>query len=126
MKYLTNQIINILVSAVMLFFAVPKLLGKPQSVAGFNQFEDAFGIPSDGFRIFTGIAEFALATLFILFAFNKNKTIGKIAFGFLFITMFTALFLEFFARPEPKMMLVSIAIILIVIAIFRLKKLNNA
>ncbi|WP_452231035.1 MULTISPECIES: DoxX family protein [unclassified Lacinutrix] len=126
MKYLKNQIINVLITAVMVFFAIPKLLGKPQSIEGFQQFENAFGIPADLFRIFTGIAELGLATLFIIFAINKNKTIGKIAFAFLLITMITALFLEFFARPEPKMILVIIAIILVLISVFRLKKLSNA
>ncbi|MBQ0787121.1 MAG: DoxX family protein [Oceanihabitans sp.] len=126
MKYLKNQIINIVISAIMVFFAIPKLLGKPQSVEGFKQFENAFGIPADLFRVFTGIAELALAILFILFALNKNKTIGKIAFGFLLITMVSALFLEFFARPEPKIALVILAILLGIVSAFRLKKLNNA
>jgi len=126
MKYLKNQIINLVISAIMVFFAIPKLLGKPQSVEGFKQFENAFGIPADLFRVFTGIAELALATLFILFALNKNKTLGKIAFGFLLTTMISALFLEFFARPEPKIALVLIAILLGIVSAFRLKKLNNA
>ena len=126
MKYLKNQITNIVIAAVMVFFAIPKLLGKPQSIEGFKQFENAIGIDADLFRIFTGISELALAALFIIFAFNKNKTLGKIAFAFLFITMITALFLEFFARPEPKIILVVIAILLGIVSAFRLKRLNNA
>ncbi len=110
----------------MTFFAIPKLLGKPQSIEGFKQFENAINIDADFFRIFTGISEIGLALLVLFFAISKNKTIGKIAFSFLLITMITALALEFFARPEPKIILVIIAVILVLLAIYRLKTVKKA
>lgn len=121
MKNITNQSINIVIIGIMTFFATPKLLGKQQSVEGFKQFENAIHLNADFFRIFTGISELGLALLFLIFVINKNRALGKIAFSFLLITMITALALEFFARPEPKIILVIIAVILAVISIFRLK-----
>lgn len=120
-----NQVINFAVIAVMTIFAIPKLLGKPQSIEGFKQFENAIHLNADFFRIFTGISELGMALLFLVFAINKNTTIGKIAFLFLLITMITALGLEFFARPEPKIVLVIIAILLAVVSVYRLKSLNK-
>jgi len=126
MKIIINQGINIVIIGVMTFFAIPKLLGKPQSIEGFKQFENAIHLNADFFRIFTGISELGLAFLFLIFAINKNIIIGKIAFSFLSITMITALALEFFARPEPKIILVIIAVILAVVSVFRLKTMKQA
>lgn len=125
MKNIKDQIINGIAIVVMIFFAIPKLLGKPQSIAGFKQFENAIHLDADFFRIFTGISELGLALLVLVFAFTKNKTIGKVAFGFLLITMLTALTLEFFARPEPKGILVVIAVILAFLSIYKLKTIKN-
>ncbi len=108
----------------MTIFAIPKLLGKPQSIEGFKQFENAIHLNADFFRIFTGISELVLALFFLIFAINKNISIGKIAFSFLLITMITALVLEFFARPEPKNVLVFIAVILAAVSVHRLKTIN--
>ena len=121
MQNIKYQIINIITILIMTFFAIPKLLGKPQSVAGFKQFENAIHLNADFFRIFTGISELGLAILVLVFAFNKNITIGKLAFSFLLITMITALGLEFFARPEPKIVLVIIAVVLALLAVYRLR-----
>lgn len=125
MKNIKDQIINGIAIVVMIFFAIPKLLGKPQSIAGFKQFENAIHLDADFFRIFTGISELGLALLVLVFAFTKNKTIGKVAFGFLLITMLTALTLEFFARPEPKVILVVIAVILAFLSVYKLKTIKN-
>ncbi|WP_111707068.1 hypothetical protein [Lutibacter citreus] len=125
MQNIKYQIINIITILIMTFFAIPKLLGKPQSVAGFKQFENAIHLNADFFRIFTGISELGLAILVLVFAFNKNITIGKLAFSFLLITMITALGLEFFARPEPKLILVIIAVVLALFAIYRLRTFNQ-
>lgn len=125
MKNILNNIINIVASAVMIFFAIPKLLAKPQSVAGFEQFEKVIYLNADVFRIFTGIAEFGIAILLLAFLFSKNHTIGKLAYLILLLTMITALGLEFFARPEPKMLLVIIAIILASASAYRLKSISH-
>ena len=126
MKNIINQGINIVIIGVMTFFAIPKLLGKPQSIEGFKQFANAIHLNADFFRIFTGISELGLALLFLIFVVNKNTTIGKIAFSFLLITMIAALVLEFFARPEPKNILVIIAAIIAVVSVYRLKTINQA
>ena len=124
MKNIINQGINSVILVVMTFFAIPKLLGKPQSIEGFKQFENAIHLDADFFRIFTGVSELGLALLFL--TINKNTTIGKMAFSFLLITMITALGLEFFARPEPKIILVIIAVILAVVSVYRLKTMKQA
>ncbi|UXP31200.1 hypothetical protein N6H18_12660 [Reichenbachiella agarivorans] len=67
-------------------------------------------------QILNAMAIFAMA----FFAIQGNKTVGKLAFSFLLITMITALGLEFFARPEPKMILVIIATLLTAISIYKL------
>lgn len=126
MKNVKDQIINTIIIFIMTFFAIPKLLGKPQSTAGFKQFENAIHLDADFFRIFTGISELGLAMLVLVFAFNKNKTIGKIAFSFLLIIMISALALEFFVRPKPIIALVVIAVILATLAIYRLRTIKQA
>ncbi|QXP61250.1 DoxX family protein [Olleya sp. HaHaR_3_96] len=120
-----TQIINIVIILAMVFFAIPKLLAKPQSIEGFKQFENAIHLNADIFRIFTGVSELALATLILVFAIKRHQVIGKIAFAFLLITMLTALILEFFARPEPKIVLVIIAIVLALLSLYRLNQLIN-
>lgn len=126
MKNIMNQAINIIVVLVMTFFAIPKLLGKPQSIEGFKQFENAIHLDADFFRVFTGVSEVGLALLVLFYAINKNITLGRIAFSFLLVTMLTALSLEFFARPEPKMVLVAIAIMLTLVSVYRLQSLKPA
>ena len=125
MNNIINQIINFAIIGVMTFFAIPKLLGNPQSIEGFKQFENVIHLDADFFRVFTGISELGLALLVLIFVINKNKTLGKLAFSFLLITMITALALEFFARPEPKLILVTIAVILSFLAIYRLKTIKT-
>ncbi len=125
MKNKTNLIINILVILAMTFFAIPKLLGKPQSIEGFKQFEAAIHIDADLFRIFTGVSELAIVALVLLYALSHDKIIGTMAFGFLLVTMISALGLEFFARPEPKILLVIIAVFLSIMAAYQLKKLTQ-
>lgn len=110
----------------MVFFAFPKLMGKPQSIAGFKQFEKAIHLNEEFFRIFTGIAELGIALLILIFAFSKNSLTGKFAYLFLLITMLSGLMLEFFARPEPKYMLVVIAIFLSLVAMYKLRKLQSS
>ncbi|CAH8281928.1 hypothetical protein EV196_11233 [Mariniflexile fucanivorans] len=126
MKNIKDQIINSITILVMTFFAIPKLLGKPQSIAGFKQFENVIHLDADFFRMFTGFSELGLAILVLVFAINKNKIIGKIAFSFLLITMITALTLEFFVRPKPIITLVVIAVILATLAIYRLRTIKQA
>ncbi len=125
MKKFWNQITNFIPVIAMIYFAIPKLLGMPRSIAGFKTFESAIHINADFFRIFTGVSELVLATLILIFVFSKNKTIGIFAFAFLLITMITALVLEFFARPEPVTLLVVIALILASISIYKLSLLRK-
>ncbi len=42
MKNIKDQIINGIAIVVMIFFAIPILLGKPQSIAGFNNVKMRF------------------------------------------------------------------------------------
>ena len=125
MKKIISQIINIISIVAMGYFAIPKLLAKPMSVAGFQQFENAIHINADFFRVFTGLSEMTMVILILYFAISQKIEVGIFAFLFLLITMLTALGLEFFARPEPKILLVIIAIVLALLSayqIFYLKK----
>ncbi|MCM4172766.1 hypothetical protein DHD32_14840 [Arenibacter sp. TNZ] len=118
------QIINIVPTIIMTYFAIPILMGKPQSIAGFKQFENAIGLDAGFFHIVTGVSELGLAPLLAIFSSNNNKVIGKLAFTFLLLTMITALGLEFFARPEPLIVLVIISFILALLSLYKLKTLK--
>lgn len=120
MEKIISQIINGLSILTMAFFSIPKLLAKPTSVAGFQQFEKAIHLNADFFMIFTGISELSMALLILYFAISKKIKIGLVAYAFLLITMISALGLEFFARPEPKMVLVIIAIVLALFSVYQL------
>lgn len=125
MKKLISYTISIISSLAMFFFGIPKLLAKPTSVAGFKQFEEAIHINADFFMIFTGISEVGMALLILFFLIKQNTKVGLFAFAFLLLTMISALGLEFFARPEPKMPLVIIAIVLAFFSAYQLKYLKN-
>ena len=120
-----NKIINSISILTMGYFAIPKLLGMPMSVKGFQQFEQTLQINADFFRIFTGLSEISIAILILYFAISQKTRVGIFAYAFLLITMLTALGLEFFARPEPKILLVIIAIVLVIFSVYQLFYLKN-
>jgi hypothetical protein len=120
-----NKIINSISILTMGYFAIPKLLGMPMSVKGFQQFEQTLQINADFFRIFTGLSEISMAILILFFAISQKTRVGIFAYAFLLITMLTALGLEFFARPEPKILLVIIAIVLAIFSVYQLFYLKN-
>ena len=117
---IASRIINIISMVAMVYFAIPKLLAKPMSVAGFQQFENAIQINADFFRVFTGIAEISMVLFILYFSITQKIRVGIFAYAFLLITMISALILEFFARPEPKMLLVIIAILLALFSVYQL------
>ncbi|MBU2907471.1 DoxX family protein [Arenibacter algicola] len=117
---IASRIINIISMVAMGYFAIPKLLAKPMSVAGFQQFENAIQINADFFRVFTGIAEISMVLFILYFSITQKIRVGIFAYAFLLITMISALILEFFARPEPKMLLVIIAILLALFSVYQL------
>lgn len=117
---IASRIINIISMVAMGYFAIPKLLAKPMSVAGFQQFENATQINADFFRVFTGIAEISMVLFILYFSITQKIRVGIFAYAFLLITMISALLLEFFARPEPKMLLVIIAILLALFSVYQL------
>lgn len=116
-----QKITNLIAAALMLFFAVPKLLGVEKSVEGFEQFKSLVPLDPNVFRIFTGVVELSIALLLIIYAIKKTKKLGKLAYFLLLSTMIGGLIMEFFARPKPEMMLVAIAIFLSVLSIYKLK-----
>lgn len=125
MRKIITLSINIISILAMAFFAIPKLLGQPTSVAGFKQFEKVIPLDAQFFMIFTGISELSMAILILYFAITQKIKVGIFAYAFLLITMITALGLEFFARPEPKMVLVIIAIVLVIFSVYQLLILKN-
>lgn len=107
----------------MIFFALPKLLGAEKSIQGFEQFKSLVPIDPNVFRVFTGVVELLIAILLILYTIKNKNNLGKLAYFLLLATMVGGLIMEFFARPEPQMMLVVIAIVLSVLSIYKLKTL---
>jgi hypothetical protein len=105
----------------MLFFSIPKLIGVEKTVQGFEQFKSLVSINPDIFRLFTGSVELIIAILLIAYTVKNTNGLGKLAYFLLLATMIGGLTMEFFARPEPDMMLVVIAIILAVLSIYKLK-----
>lgn len=104
------------------YFSIPKLIGLEQSVKGFSNFEEVIGIPNDLARYTTGVVELITAILLALsLTVAKRAETTHIA-GYLLLsgTMVGGLLTEFLIRPEPKMMLVYIAIVLLAIAIYQL------
>ena len=60
----------------MLFFAIPKLLGAEKSVEGFEHFKSLVPLDPNVFRIFTGIVELIIAILLIAFVIKNNNSLG--------------------------------------------------
>ena len=116
-----NKASNLIAAALMLFFAIPKLVGIEKSVKGFEQFKSLVPIDPDIFRVFTGSVELVIAILLIIYTIKNTNNLGKLAYFLLLATMIGGLTMEFFARPEPVMMLVVIAVLLSVLSIYKLK-----
>lgn len=116
-----NKASNLIAAGLMLFFAIPKIIGIEKSVKGFEQFKSLVPIDPDIFRVFTGSVEIIIAILLIIYTIKNSNSLGKLAYFLLLATMIGGLTMEFFARPEPDMMLVVIAIILAVLSIYKLK-----
>ena len=122
---LFNKASNLIAAGLMLFFSIPKLLGAEEVKEGFKQFESLVPIDLNVFRILTGTIELSIAILLILYTIKNKDSIGKLAYFLLFPTMAGALTMEFFARPEPMMMMVVIAVLLFALSIYKLKTLIN-
>ncbi|MDP0492109.1 MAG: DoxX family protein [Verrucomicrobiota bacterium JB023] len=120
---MTNWILALLTIIMLAKFGFPKLMGDPVSVKGFNDFSPALGLDPDGFRIFTGVAELtnALLLLVSLFLVRFRIWLLAIGYGLTLSTMVSGLLIEFFAREEPKMPLVVIAVVFILISAFQLR-----
>jgi len=116
---------NLVAAGLMLFFAIPKLLGAEKSVKGFEQFESLVPLDPNIFRIFTGSVELIIVILLIIYTFKNKISLGKLAYFLLLATMIGGLIMEFFARPQPVMMLVIIAILLSIFSIYKLKMLQK-
>ena len=116
-----NKVGNLLAAGLMIFFAVPKLLGFEESVAGFEQFKSLVPLDPKLFRVFTGCVELLVALVLIIYTINNKENLGRLGYFLLLATMMGGLIMEFFARPEPEMMLVVIAIVLSLLSIYRLK-----
>jgi len=120
-----NKVSTIIASGLMVFFSVPKLLGFEESIKGFEQFKSLVPLDPNIFRMFTGIVELSIALLLGAYAIKNTANLGKAVYFLLLSTMIGALSMEFFARPQPEIMLVIIAIILATLSVFRLKTFFN-
>ena len=116
-----QKALNLVAAGLMIFFSIPKLIGAAEPKAGFEQFKSVVPLDPDTFRIFAGSAELFIAIVLLIFTFTNKAILGKLGYSLLLATMISGLILEFFARPEPMMMLVVIAIVLSLISIVSLK-----
>ncbi|AEE20956.1 DoxX family protein [Dokdonia sp. 4H-3-7-5] len=120
-----STIANILTVVTILaigYFAIPKLIGLEQSIKGFSNFNERIGIPNNIARCVTGVVELITAVLLLLSLTLKSKREVTHILGYLLLTgtMLGGLLTEYLIRPEPKMMLVYIAIALLIIAVYQL------
>lgn len=126
-------LLHFIIVGVLLRFAIPKISGQRVSVEGFNEMSRSLPVSSDFFRVFTGVTELTIAflsILFLLLSFGKinflsplykyKRSISIAANGLLLATMSGALLAEFYARDNPKYLLVYIAVGLIIISIINL------
>jgi len=118
-----NKVSNFIAAGLMVFFAIPKLVGIEKSVQGFEQFKSLVPLDPTFFRLFTGVVELVIGVLLLVYAIKHISNLGKLAYFLLLSTMLGGLTMEFFARPKPEMMLVVIAIILSALSIYKLKTL---
>ncbi|WP_396596370.1 DoxX family protein [Dokdonia sp. R86516] len=116
------KILTIITIVAIGYFALPKLIGLEQSVKGFSNFNEVIGIPNNIARYVTGIVELITAILLILSLTLTRKREVTHILGYLLLTgtMLGGLLTEYLIRPEPKMMLVYIAIALLIIAVYQL------
>lgn len=105
----------------MLFFSLPKLTAQEPSVKGFTQFAEVLPVDPYLFMYVTGAVELSIVVLLVTALVAEiKKTAGPLkyssllAFAMLLCTMFVALLIEFFVRPAPEFMLVTVALILII------------
>ena len=116
---------NLVAAVVMLFFSIMKLIGGQEVIENFKLMESFVPIDINVFRILTGIVEFLIALLLIVYTIKNKENLGKLAYALLLGTMVGALFMEFVAKLEPMMMMAIIAIVLLTFSIYKLKALFN-
>ncbi|MGJ8676125.1 MAG: DoxX family protein [Akkermansiaceae bacterium] len=112
-----------LLSVLMLvYFAIPKITAQPVSLKGFKQFGEVLGLDPLSFMLFTGYTELliAIAITVALFLGAKRHWLTLLSFGTLLGTMGSGLLIEFFVRPEPKILLVVIASIFSLISLVQI------
>ena len=130
MFYKIVRVIFVLVSGLlMLRFAFPKLTANPVSQETFELLSQFVPLNTNLLMYFTGAVELLVGLLLITSLLIKNlqlKTKFQILGYFLLLsTMIGGLLTEFLARPEPKMLLVIIAIVLIIISLLELSVLTK-
>ena len=118
----TNWVLGILTIGMLIYFSIPKLIGAPASVEGFNQFSPVLNLDPTAFRIFTGISEMGVALLLIasLVVLRGRNLLFLAGYFMVFATMASGLLIEFFARPQPEMPLVVVAVVFILVSILQL------
>lgn len=131
MFYKTMRVVFILVSGLlMLRFAFPKLLAQPVSEETFEMLSQVVPINAKFFMYFTGAVELLIALLLLgslfLRAERTKMQLQEMGYFLLLSTMIGGLVAEFYGRPEPKTILVTIAIVLITIAVSELSILSKS
>lgn len=131
MFYKTMRVVFVLVSGLlMLRFAFPKLLAQPVSEETFEMLSQVVPINAKFFMYFTGAVELLIALLLLgslfLRAERSKMQLQEMGYFLLLSTMLGGLVAEFYGRPEPKTILVTIATVLITIAVSELSILSKS
>lgn len=117
-----DAVFSLLSTAMLVYFAIPKVTSSEMSLKGFSNFSPALGLDPLPFMLFTGYLEFAIAAIFVvgLILLRTKPLLLWIANFLLLGTMATALFIELFARTQAVGMLVVIAIVFAAMAVIQL------
>ncbi len=117
-----STILTVIVAIAIGLFALPKLIGLEQSIKGFSNFKKITGIPNNLARYATGVIELLTTILLIASITVKKKAeiTHIISYLLLSATMLGGLLTEYLIRPEPKMALVIIAIVILSISVYQL------
>lgn len=120
---------DIVAALLMLFFAVPKLLGASRSVAGFQVIADHVGLDPTGLRLATGAIELAIAVLLIAPSWQargRSQVLALAGHVLLLGTMAGAVFTELVIRPGAAPVLLALALVLAGFSYLRLWQLASA
>jgi hypothetical protein len=125
-----KNLIILILAALMVFFALPKLQGWPVSITLFDQINRFSGFEGNWFRLMVGSLELFTGIVLLLAWLHANGFVripmGEYLTGFALLlllgTMVGALFTELVVRPGEDWALTTLSSVLIITSLFLLRK----